>query len=72
MKEVQAMLTAEWMSLIEAIQERGKGFEAPGEVHGFNRDIAEALSRIFRTSAALNIWVLRSGGGEEVTVAYRS
>ena len=55
MKEVQAMLTAEWMSLIEAIQERGKGFEAPGEVHGFNRDIAEALFRIFRTSAALNI-----------------
>ena len=55
MKEVQAKLTAEWMSLIEAIQERGKRLEAPGEVHGFNRDIAEALSRIFRTSAALNI-----------------
>ena len=34
------------MSLIEAIQERDKKLEAAGEVHRFNRDIAEALSRI--------------------------
>merc|ERR1719347_742959 len=52
-KEVQGKLTAEWMSLIEAIQERDKKLESAGEIHRFNRDIAEALPRIAEKSAIL-------------------
>ena len=53
MKEVQANLTQEWMSLIEAIQERDKKLESAGEIHRFNRDIAEALSKIGEKDAIL-------------------
>merc|ERR1712106_78007 len=52
-KEVQQKLTEEWMSLIEAIQERDKKLESAGEIHRFNRDIAEALSRIGEKDAIL-------------------
>jgi len=52
-KDVQSKLTAEWMSLIEAIEERDKKLESAGEIHRFNRDIAEALSRIAEKSAIL-------------------
>ena len=49
-KEVQAKFTEEWMSLIEAIEKRGKNLESAGEIH---RDIAEALSRIGEKSTIL-------------------
>jgi len=52
-KEVQAKLTEEWMSLMEAIQERDKKLEFAGEIRRFNRDIAEALSRIGEKNAKL-------------------
>ena len=39
-KEVRAKVTEEWMSHIEAIEERDKKLESAGEIH---RDIAEAL-----------------------------
>ena len=52
-KEVQAKLTEEWMSLLEAIHERDKKFESAGEIHRINRDIAEALSRIGEKDAIL-------------------
>ena len=51
--EVQAKLTEEWMSLLEAIHEIDKKFESAGEIHRFNRDIAEALSRIGEKDAIL-------------------
>ena len=50
---MQANLTQEWMSLIEAIQERDKKLESAGEIHRFNRDIAEALSKIGEKDAIL-------------------
>jgi len=52
-KEMQASLMEEWMALIEAIQERDTKLESAGEIHRFNRDIAEALSRIGEKSAIL-------------------
>ena len=41
------------MSLMEAIQERDKKLEFAGEIRRFNRDIAEALSRIGEKNAKL-------------------
>ena len=49
----QAELAAEWRDLINEIEERDKALEAAGEIHRFNRDIAEALSRIQEKGAIL-------------------
>ena len=51
---VQAKLTDEWRDLITAIEERDSALEAAGEIHRFNRDIAEALSRIQEKGAILD------------------
>ena len=50
---VQAQLSKEWGELIEAIRERDQALEVAGEIHRFNRDIAEALSRIQEKGAIL-------------------
>ena len=49
----QAELAAEWRDLINEIEERDRALEAAGEIHRFNRDIAEALSRIQEKGAIL-------------------
>lgn len=37
---------AAWNSLLEHIEARDQKLEAAGEIHRFNRDVAEALARI--------------------------
>ena len=44
---------AEWEALIQTLEVRGKKLEAAGEIHKFNRDIAEALLRIQEKNSAL-------------------
>ena len=44
---------AEWEELAKAVEIRGKKQEAAGEIHKFNRDIAEALLRIQEKGSAL-------------------
>ena len=53
-KETQARITQEWMSLIEAIQDRDTKLESAGDIHRFNRDVSEALSRIGEKSAIVS------------------
>lgn len=43
----------EWEQLTTAVEVRGKKLEAAGEIHKFNRDIAEALLRIQEKGSAL-------------------
>jgi spectrin beta len=50
---IQAKLTREWRDLITAIEERDAALEAAGEIHRFNIDITEALSRIREKGASL-------------------
>jgi spectrin beta len=52
-KEVQSDLTNRWLELIQAIEKRDQALESAGEIHRFNRDIAEALSRIGEKEAIL-------------------
>ncbi|KAK4313156.1 hypothetical protein Pmani_015473 [Petrolisthes manimaculis] len=42
----QEQLRAAWNSLLEHIEVRDQKLEAAGEIHRFNRDVAEALARI--------------------------
>ena len=35
-----------WSSLLEAVEARDQKLAAAGEIHRFNRDVAESLSRI--------------------------
>ncbi|XP_071547281.1 spectrin beta chain, non-erythrocytic 5 isoform X4 [Panulirus ornatus] len=42
----QEHLRAAWNSLLEHIEARDQKLEAAGEIHRFNRDVAEALARI--------------------------
>ena len=53
-KEIQTSINDEWMSLIEAIQDRDSKLESAGDIHRFNRDVAEALSRISEKSAIVS------------------
>ena len=50
----QARITQEWMALIEAIQDRDNKLESAGDIHRFNRDVYEALSRIAEKSAIIS------------------
>ncbi|XP_003379113.1 putative spectrin repeat-containing domain protein [Trichinella spiralis] len=43
----QDRLRAAWSSLLDSVELREKKLEAAAEIHRFNRDVAEALSRIF-------------------------
>merc|ERR1719445_364352 len=49
----QAKLTGEWHDLIGAIEEQDAALQAAGEIHCFNRDITEALSKIQEKGAIL-------------------
>ncbi|XP_066955513.1 spectrin beta chain, non-erythrocytic 5 isoform X7 [Macrobrachium rosenbergii] len=42
----QEQLRAAWNSLLEHIEARDQKLEAAGEIHRFNRDVAESLARI--------------------------
>uniref|UniRef100_A0A2R5L953 Putative spectrin beta chain non-erythrocytic 5 isoform x6 n=1 Tax=Ornithodoros turicata TaxID=34597 RepID=A0A2R5L953_9ACAR len=42
-----------WQALLEAVQARDQKLQAAGEIHRFNRDVAEALSRIQEKYAAI-------------------
>ena len=44
---------ADWEQLTTAVEVRGKKLAAAGEIHKFNRDIAEALLRIQEKSSSL-------------------
>ena len=44
---------ADWEELVKQIKLRGQKLEAAGEIHKFNRDIAEALLRIQEKSSSL-------------------
>ena len=44
---------SEWEELVKTLEVRGKKLEAAGEIHKFNRDIAEALLRIQEKNSAL-------------------
>ncbi len=44
---------AEWDDLVNAVEMRGKKLQAAGEIHRFNRDIAESLLRIQEKASAL-------------------
>lgn len=44
---------AEWEELVKSVKLRGQKLEAAGEIHKFNRDIAEALLRIQEKASAL-------------------
>ena len=44
---------SDWEQLTTAVEVRGKKLEAAGEIHKFNRDIAEALLRIQEKSSSL-------------------
>ena len=50
---VQAELADEWYRLIKAIEARDEALESAGEIHRFNRDIGEAMSRIAEKTAIL-------------------
>ena len=52
-KAVQAQLADAWYELIKAIEARDEALESAGEIHRFNRDIGEALSRIAEKTAIL-------------------
>ncbi|KRZ97224.1 Spectrin beta chain, non-erythrocytic 5 [Trichinella sp. T8] len=43
----QDRLRSAWSSLLDSVELREKKLEAAAEIHRFNRDVAEALSRIF-------------------------
>ena len=51
---MQADLTNAWLALIAAIEQRDAELESAGEIHRFNRDIGEALSRIGEKEAILH------------------
>lgn len=42
-----------WQALLEGVQARDQKLQAAGEIHRFNRDVAEALSRIQEKYAAI-------------------
>lgn len=44
---------SEWEDLVKMVKVRGQKLEAAGEIHKFNRDIAEALLRIQEKGSAL-------------------
>ena len=44
---------SEWEELAKMVKIRGQKLEAAGEIHKFNRDIAEALLRIQEKASAL-------------------
>ena len=50
----QGKINQEWMALIEAIQDRDTKLESAGDIHRFNRDVSEALSRIAEKSAIVS------------------
>ena len=49
----RAACTEQWLGLIGAIQERDARLERAAEVHRFNRDVAEAVSRIGEKQAVV-------------------
>ncbi|XP_070576983.1 spectrin beta chain, non-erythrocytic 5-like isoform X4 [Ptychodera flava] len=51
--EKQEALRADYGNLLQHINERDGNLQAAGEIHRFNRDVADALSRIQEKEAAL-------------------
>jgi len=45
-RERQEQLRVVWANLLDCIEQRERKLEAAEEIHGFNRDAAEALCRI--------------------------
>ena len=52
--DIQSKISRDWLSLIEAIQERDSKLEAAGDIHRFNRDVADAMSRIAEKTAIVS------------------
>lgn len=51
--QVKDECVIEWEELVKLVRLRGQKLEAAGEIHKFNRDIAEALLRIQEKSSSL-------------------